>query len=659
MSRSRSLLSAFFALVAILVTWGSVSNAQDPISAKGNSEAEFARWVSSLQGGALAVTSTGLAYDAALDRLTIDGLTLTFRAPAAGAEGSSDATSTTLSLRNVQLTGFVTTTDGVFFRSATAEDVALNGSSWVSSAIAATSVELQNVFLPTLKAFIADPKRPISSQVALLRLLSTTRADAIRISDVSAGQGFSAKDMVLSTIARGAVEHIEFKSVVSIQQSGAADPAGQREFSANAVSVSKVDFDPYLRLFEASAYLEAGAARPWRNLIEKIVVSGLVFQGGGMRIASDTVSLDGMKARQFPENITDLFDQAAIDPAFLAGNQEAGQKFATAIRNAFAVDAVSVGSSTVTTKNSEGEVKITAASGLISGLAADRIDAVALEKLDYTDSLRSLQTAAVRLEGVVVPQQMGGSSQSAPSPMVPQVSLVSLSGFQGRIGEAEFALGQFNLDLSYFLSGIPTNLKMSLDNLKLGVNQIADPGIRDTLTAFGYQTVDLSIALAGSWQERSSEIAVENLSLAVAGLGKLSASGSLTGVTRAGIEDPATTLSSEIAAGGLKNFRLSFENEKFFQSFVMELAKQNNRSEDEIRKALAANMPAIMAAVTPVAIKNKLIFAGVAFVNEPTRLDFVSSTVDVVPWKDILAAFSSPAQLPGLLQLDVRANGRQ
>jgi hypothetical protein len=200
---------------------------------------------------------------------------------------------------------------------------------------------------------------------------------------------------------------------------------------------------------------------------------------------------------------------------------------------------------------------------------------------------------------------------------------------------------------------------LSLDNLKLRVVQIAVPGIRDTLAAFGYEEADVSLALSGSWQERSSEIAIDNAALGIAGLGKLSASGSLTGITRAGIEDPAVKLPQELSAGGLKNFRLLVENQTFFQSLVKEIAKQNNRQEDEISKALASNMPAIMQNVSPTTIKNKLIFAGVAFVNDPKSLEFVSSTTDIVPWAEILAAFAAPANLPGLLQLDIRANGRQ
>ena len=388
-------------------------------------------------------------------------------------------------------------------------------------------------------------------------------------------------------------------------------------------------------------------------------MTGLTYEGQGSRVVTDTLALSGLKARQFPQDITELFDRAAIDPGFLASDQDAAANFTAAIRGAFAIDAISVGATSVKTSNAEGEVTVAAASGTVSGLAADRIAAVDVTKLSYTDTIRSLQTETFRLENINLPTRVAGQAVSERPASVPQVGTVKMAGFQGKVGEAQFAFGQFNLDMAYFLGGTPTNVEMSLDNVKLGVAQIAVPAVRDTLARFGYQEVDVSLALAGSWQERSSEIAIENAAFTIAGLGKLSASGSLTGITRAGVEDPAGKLSQELSAGGLKNFRLLFENETFFQSLVKEIAKENSRTEEEISKALASNMPAIMQNVSPAAIKNKLIFAGVSFVNDPRSLEFVSSSTDVVSWNQILAAFAAPASLPGLLQLDVRANGRQ
>lgn len=264
MSRFRSVLSAFFALAALVVTWSSAASAQGTVSTSASSEAEFNNWLSSLQGDALKVTSTGVVYDVAADRLTITGMRLTFGSTTGEADDASKSAPTILTLDNVQLTGFSTSAEGVSFQSAVVQGVSLDGASWAGSAIAATSLGLENVFIPSLKTFIADPKRPISSQVDLLRLLSMAKADTITVAGLKAGQGFSAENVQLSMIARGAVERVEFSTVASVQQGADTGAAGQRRFSARAVSVSKVDVDPYLRLFETSAYLEAGAARPWR-----------------------------------------------------------------------------------------------------------------------------------------------------------------------------------------------------------------------------------------------------------------------------------------------------------------------------------------------------------------------------------------------------------
>jgi hypothetical protein len=656
MAYCRSLLSGFLALAALSSISVSSADAQDKTT-PGGSDVEFTSWLSALKSDGVDVTNTGISYDAAADRLTVKGMKLTFGAATGNAEGGVPSSPATLTLDSLELAGFSTSADGIAFKSAAVQGVSLDGASWAGAAMTASRLGLQDVFLPSLKAFVADPKRPISSQVTLLRLLSTARAAVVTVEDFKTGEGVSIGAVQVSSIAGGAAERVELTGAVSLQASEDGNAAGQVRLAAGSVVVSKVDLDPYLRLFEEDAYLEAGAARPWRNLIEKVVVNGFEFEGGGTKFTSDAVTLDAMKVRQFPEDITDLFDQAAVDRAFLSANPDAAAKFTTTIRNAFAVDAVAVGPSKILTKNEGGAVEVTAASARISGLSANRIEAIALEKLGYVDSVRSLNADTLQLGGINVPQRMGSTSEASATSPIPQVSVVKLAGFEGTVGDAKFGISQFDLDMSYFVKGTPTKVTMALSNLKMGVGQIAIPGIRDTLTAFGYQDVDLSMELNGSWQERSSEIAVENVALSVAGLGKLSASGSLTGVTRAGIEDPAARLSSEISAGGLKNFRLSFENEAFFQKFVAEVAKQNGRTVDEIKKALAANMPAIMASVFPAAIKNKLIFAGVSFVNDPRSLDFVAGTADVVAWKDIVAALPTPALLPGLLQLDVRANG--
>lgn len=656
MSVHRSLLSTILAAVSFFFIATSLASAQSAGAAGVNPRQAFETWLETFNDPSVSVVTNDIAYDQGADRLTVSGMTFTFNSQAPDA---TESTATLLTLSKVDLNGFETSAEGISFKDAVVEGLQLKSASATAPAAAVQNLVLQQVFLPSVKSFTADPRRPISSQVALLRLLTAARAEKVTLAGVRVGEGFSAANAEISKIASGAAERIELKAVSNVVASAGDQGAAEGRIEANSILVTKVDFDPYLRLFEASAYLEAGAARPWRNLIEKIEVAGLTFEGQGSRVVTDTLALSGLKSRQFPQDITELFDRAAIDPGFLANDQDAAADFTAAIRGAFAIDAISVGATSVKTRNAEGEVTVTAATGMVSGLAADRIAAIDVTKLSYTDTIRSLQTETFRLENINLPTRVAGQAVSAQPASVPQVGTVKMAGFQGKVGDAQFAFGQFNLDMAYFLGGTPTNVKMSLNNLKLSVAQIAVPAIRETLATFGYQEVDASLALAGSWQERSSEIAVENVSLTVGGLGKLSASGSLTGVTRTGVENPAVKLPQELSAGGLKNFRLLFENQTFFQSLVKEIAKQNSKTENEISKALASNMPAIMQNVSPAAIKNKLIFAGVSFVNDPRSLEFVSSSTDVVSWNQILAAFSAPASLPGLLELDVRANGRQ
>ncbi len=66
-----------------------------------------------------------------------------------------------------------------------------------------------------------------------------------------------------------------------------------------------------------------------------------------------------------------------MDRNFLSTHPDAAAKFTTTIRNAFAVDAVAVGASTLSTRNEAGAVEVTTSFGRISGLSANRIEAIA------------------------------------------------------------------------------------------------------------------------------------------------------------------------------------------------------------------------------------------------------------------------------------------
>ena len=142
-------------------------------------------------------------------------------------------------------------------------------------------------------------------------------------------------------------------------------------------------------------------------------------------------------------------------------------------------------------------------------------------------------------------------------------------------------------------------------------------------------------------------------------MGTIQLSGSLKGITRASFQDPQNKLPQEVASGGIQNLRLSFTNDTLFERFMKEAARQNNKSEEELKRILSTNMSAIMSQIEQPAVRNKFTLAAVSFINNPKVLDILTTTSDVTPIQSIVDVLAQPYRLPGLLKLDASANGRR
>ena len=246
MSIHRSVLSAIFAAVSLFFVTTSFASAQSAGSAAENPRHAFESWLETFNDPSVSVVTNDIAYDQGADRLTVSGLTFTFNSPSPGA---TESTAMVLTLNKVDLNGFETSAEGISFKDAVVEGLQLKSASATAPAMAVQNLVLQQVFLPSVKSFTADPRRPISSQVALLRLLTAASADKVTLAGLRVGDGVSAENVEISTIALGAAERIELKAASSVVASAGGEGTAGGRIEANSIAVTKVDFDPYLRLF--------------------------------------------------------------------------------------------------------------------------------------------------------------------------------------------------------------------------------------------------------------------------------------------------------------------------------------------------------------------------------------------------------------------------
>ncbi|TCU12798.1 hypothetical protein EV130_1421, partial [Rhizobium azibense] len=598
-----------------------------------SSEGQFRIWLKTLEAAGAKVTTGSIQYDANSDLAKIGDLVIAWPAGAA-AQGQGSGVSTELKIGSLSLKAFTVGGDGVRFTAADANDIRIsNTNSPENGGLTLSHLELSNVFLPALTAFKPDVTRPVSSQISFLRLLSKATINTITADDAHFGADFSIDHVTLTGISEGKISKAELNGTRAALPPLASPDEGRSEFSSTAIVLDNTNLDPYLRLFEASAYLEAGSARAWNNLIDKVSVTGARVERGALSASFDKVTLEAFKVRQFEQNITDIFDRAALDPSYISQNPEAANRLSAAIRGSFAFESAGVSKADVAIPTQSGVAKIGLEAGSLSNLTASHLDRASFDTLSYADAGGSFELRRLDLNGVNLPVQpttVDPASQPVAAAL-PTVGGVTAAGLDARIGAAQFGFEKFDLAMSYFIGATPTNVKAAVDHLKFVVDQVTIPGLRDTLVNFGYKDVDLSLRLSGAWRDSASAVAFDNIALTGAAMGTLSLSGSLTGITRQSFQNPRTVLPAEASAGGVQNLRISFQNDSLFERFISEVARQNGKTEDELKRILSTNMAAILAQIESPATRNKFTLAAVSFINNPKIFEVMTTTSAVTP----------------------------
>jgi hypothetical protein len=523
-------------------------------------------------------------------------------------------------------------------------------------------IEISGAEIPALSSVVADPKRPVSTQVAILRLLSAARASKARVVGLHLEGGLSVREGSMSGLSQGKVASAEIVGYEATAEDGVGSDTAQN------IAIQGVDFDPLLKLFEESAYLEAGAARPWRNFFSALSVKGLTLNTGASKISLASAVIGPVRLKQFASSLTSLMDETASESN---GDEkkvfDTAMRVQSALREAFAVDKIVLNRIAYETPGKAGKVRSSVAEATVSNFTFRHVDAIDMLDLNLADESASMTMSRLLFGNIELPaifsdlaeEEASGAIDPSDASEWPRVGRLYFDTLSVDLKEASFKIGRFDLYLRFFIGPIPTNVTATLDNFVINKESLRVPELQTMLTALGYNHLDLSAKISGAWQDSASSLAFDTISLSGKEMGTLSVSGTIAGISRQSFRDPYSAFPAELNAAGLQNFRIAFSNASLYDRAISFLAKENDVSVDQIKKALSVSMPNILGEIKNPAIRNKFIFAFVSFVNNPSVLDLSTSTGDVVPLMEIAEAFADPSRLPGLLKLDASANERK
>lgn len=149
-------------------------------------------------------------------------------------------------------------------------------------------------------------------------------------------------------------------------------------------------------------------------------------------------------------------------------------------------------------------------------------------------------------------------------------------------------LGDFDLTLSAYMQGIPTNISTRLRNFVFDIPPASkDNGLREIL-AMGYKAIDASASLSAKWNEQANTISIENLSAQSAGMGSVAVKATIgNAIKELFLGDPTMM---QVAALGLtaKDIEIKIDNSGVFEKAIARQAQQQGKKPEDLRRDMGA-----------------------------------------------------------------------
>jgi hypothetical protein len=192
--------------------------------------------------------------------------------------------------------------------------------------------------------------------------------------------------------------------------------------------------------------------------------------------------------------------------------------------------------------------------------------------------------------------------------LVPTIGTVRFSGFDFDLpNEADkgpkperikFTLKNLELTADKPVDGIPSNLRLSLQNLAFPVPpNTKEEGLKD-IAALGYKTLDVSFTAAASWNEPGNELVVREVSTKIEDMGLVSLRGVLGSVTKDVFSTDSAIAMVALVGATAKNVDLTVENGGLFDRYLAQESKKQKKTPEALRREFgtmaAVGIPALL-----------------------------------------------------------------
>jgi hypothetical protein len=236
-----------------------------------------------------------------------------------------------------------------------------------------------------------------------------------------------------------------------------------------------------------------------------------------------------------------------------------------------------------------------------------------LEGLDIGSEDGRIRIGAIAVGGVALKPVIEGLAQIArrPDEMTPaemrrllpatgtlRVTDVAFEPERKAEAPGPISIGAIEIAAARPVEGLPSEMRIALSGLSLGIAELGGDGALGTLAALGYDRLNLSLGGAAGWNEATQEVSIRDLALRAPGLGSFTLSGTIGRVSR-DVFSPDSTLALVALAGATaQSLDLTLQNDGLFERLIAREAKRQGRPPEDLRRdygiAAAIGVPAAL-----------------------------------------------------------------
>jgi hypothetical protein len=220
---------------------------------------------------------------------------------------------------------------------------------------------------------------------------------------------------------------------------------------------------------------------------------------------------------------------------------------------------------------------------------------------------------------------------------IPTIGTVRFSGIDFDVPNDEkkgpnperirFALKDLELTADKPLNGIPTNIRLGMQNFSFGFPaDTKEEGFKD-LAALGYKDLNVSFNTAANWNEAGKELVLREVSARGQDMGSVSLKGVFGNVTKDVFGTDSAVALVALVGATAKSAELSVENTGLFDRYLAQEAKKQKKTPEALRREFGVTAAVGIPALLGNTAQGKELGQAVArFIAKPGRLTVAAKT---------------------------------